>query len=298
MSAETPPLSAEYSVSSEDASLLKRLIGGIQDDEELKQHLLQIRSEAYAAQPYMCINAFEFARLRIAKHPAYKYVLKLGKERKDAIFLELPCCVGGDSRLAIMDGYPRENVITSDIVADYWPIGHKLFKTTPETYPVPFLPGDIFDPNFLRPGVPPLPTTAEITDSPPLKSLTSLTPLQHHVSIIYASLFFHLFEKEKQAQLAHLFASLLSPVPGSIIFGYHSGASDTEEDKNGRSRITGRGYATFDNSPATWKELWTGADGPFTPDQITFETIARQTALVIKGADPKHYFHVWSITRV
>lgn len=44
---------ADYNVSSEEASLLKRVIGGIQDDEELKQHLLQIRSEAY------CVVCFQ-----------------------------------------------------------------------------------------------------------------------------------------------------------------------------------------------------------------------------------------------
>lgn len=46
MAGKTPD--AEYNITSEEANSLKRVIGGIQDDEELKQHLLEIRSEAYA----------------------------------------------------------------------------------------------------------------------------------------------------------------------------------------------------------------------------------------------------------
>ena len=34
---------------------------------------------------------------------------------------------------------------------DFWTLGHKLFGTTPETYPVAFLAGDILDGAFLAP---------------------------------------------------------------------------------------------------------------------------------------------------
>lgn len=57
MSDGPPPLDAEYDISSEDASLLKRVIG-IQDDEELKQHLLQIQAEAYAVSGYIFKSCF------------------------------------------------------------------------------------------------------------------------------------------------------------------------------------------------------------------------------------------------
>lgn len=229
--------------------------------------------------------------------------------------------VGGDSRAAILNGYPKENVLASDLfsgkplkprsfnlrltwhVLDYWKIGHKLFKTTPETHPVPFLQGDIFDPNFLRPGVLPLNSPAEIVDiPPPLKSLTSLTPLQHHVSVIYTAAFFHLFEEDKQRQLVFLFASLLSPLPGSIIFGSHTGASDSDEDKSGKDRVTFRGEKAFAHSRTSWKELWTGKDGPFKPDQISLkvEVVERDRRFVHhhQSLGVKTYHHVWSITRI
>ena len=87
--------------------------------------------------------------------------------------------MGTDARKLIADGYPREQVITSDLrqggpflptwgrqqgvktppcllsfclrlLAEYANLGHKLFKTTPETYPIAFVPGDVFDPNHLE----------------------------------------------------------------------------------------------------------------------------------------------------
>ncbi|TFK50607.1 hypothetical protein OE88DRAFT_1661120 [Heliocybe sulcata] len=33
-----------------------------------------------------------------------------------------------------------------------WHLGHELYKLTPDTFPVRFLPGDLFDDAFLQPG--------------------------------------------------------------------------------------------------------------------------------------------------
>lgn len=173
MTVQAPPLDIEYNLSTEEANLLKPIVG-IQDDEELKRHILEVRSEAYsvcrltvhwtsvcviiATGLSLCVYSWiplcEVThllqhqlilrriltrccklRFRITKHPAYQYALKLGKERENAIFLELPCCgervdgffwcpisqnyslVGGDSRVTILDGYPKENVLASDLLS-------------------------------------------------------------------------------------------------------------------------------------------------------------------------------------
>lgn len=42
--------------------------------------------------PYPCIRIFAFTWLRATKNPAYGHVLKLGKERENAIFIDLGCC--------------------------------------------------------------------------------------------------------------------------------------------------------------------------------------------------------------
>ncbi|KIJ29318.1 hypothetical protein M422DRAFT_188612, partial [Sphaerobolus stellatus SS14] len=248
-----------YKPTQEDLIYLKNLTG-IQDEDLLKEHVLKVQAEAFSIYPYPCIRFFQFITSRIASHPAYHEILKLGKERKGAIYLELACCFGNDVRKVISDGYPIENIIASDLKEDFWIVGHKFFRTTPETFPVPFLAGDVFDPSFISPDISPAPisSTPPTTEVPILKTLTSLTPLQHHVSIIHAASFFHLFNEEPQRRLAFLLGSLLSPLPGLMIIGTHGGLLDTEENKKGAPRFIDLVGSLFAHSPTSWRELWIG----------------------------------------
>ena len=72
-------------------------------------------------------------------------------------------------------------------------MGHKLFKTTPDTYPVPFVSGDIFDPEFISES--PVVYDKLPTEAPVLSELKSLNPLKGHVSAISVCNFFHLFNE-------------------------------------------------------------------------------------------------------
>ncbi|KAI0090002.1 hypothetical protein BDY19DRAFT_1056370 [Irpex rosettiformis] len=233
----TPLDSAIYDA---DVDFLSTLTG-IKDPEELKQHILKVQADAYAVFPYPCIRNFAISKTKINHYPAYQDLLKLGKERKGAIFLELACCVGNDIRRAVLDGFPASQAVGTDLNAGkqtgfypafilkqrltpfrvvskgFWDVGHMLFKSTSETFPVKFIAGDILQPSFFDP-------QAKVEDSPPdLTTLASLTPLVGHVSAIHASSFFHLFDEEHQLKLAHLVNALLSPEPGSIAFGAHGG---------------------------------------------------------------------------
>lgn len=74
--------------------------------------------------------------------------------------------------------------------------------------------------------------------------------LQGHISAIYASSFFHLFNEERQLELAK---RLLTHTKGSIIFGSHvalleKGYAGAEDDE----------WKMFCHSPESWKELWDG----------------------------------------
>lgn len=141
------------------------------------------------------------------------------------------------------------------IIAEYWSLGHQLFKTTPESYPAHFFGGDIFDENLLKAG--PILDTGATPESPrpELASSKSLTPLNGHVSVIHTSSFFHLFTEKEQLVLAQKMAGLLSPVPGSTIFGMHAGLAvkGFRTDRNRRD-----GSFNFCHSPESWKELWDG----------------------------------------
>ncbi|TFY73288.1 hypothetical protein EWM64_g10724 [Hericium alpestre] len=289
-----PPLDESlYNLNEEEVSFYKQQTG-IQDDEELKRHIIAIQTEAYAVFPFPCITTFHFAKLKISHLPAYPQLLKLGKQRPGAIFLDIGCCFGNDAFKAIADGYPLENVVASDLYQGFWDAGLKLFKRTPETYPVPFIAGDVFDHANLEPV--PVFTAASppTTPRPVLKDLTSLNPLRGHLSAIHASAFFHLFQEDKQLELARALACLLSPEPGSMIFGQHGGLPE----KGFRvTPIADR--KMFCHSPDSWKELWDGV--VFEKGTVKVEAeIVPASREELGGLYPniKFWWLNWSVTRL
>lgn len=78
----------------------------------------------------------------------------------------------------------------------------------------------------------------------------SLNPLRGHLSAIHTSAFFHLFNKDKQIIVARKLASLLSALPGSMIFGSQNGSQIPQEAMK-------RGKPSYDHSPESWKKMWT-----------------------------------------
>lgn len=208
-------------------------------------------------------------RLKMCRYPtAYADLLKLGRERAGALYLDLGCCVGNDLRKAVADGFPVSQVLACDLhpgmalsrrssystdsrtCAEFWEMGHKLFKTTPETFPVPFIQADVFDTACLAPL--PFPSAPPPEPLPPLATLQTLTSLSGSLSAIHTSSFFHLFSEDQQLQLARLIAPLLRPEPGSMIFGGHVGlpARGFHHHKNTH------GIQMFCHSPGSWKEMW------------------------------------------
>ncbi|KAI0374559.1 hypothetical protein BV20DRAFT_1049336 [Pilatotrama ljubarskyi] len=244
-----------YSIDDEALEFMKTLTG-IEDPEKLKKHILNVQAEAYVVRPYNCIRRFSFINLKLGRLPAYQQLLDLGKSRKGAIFLDIGCCFGNDIRKAVYDGYPVENCVASDLHPEFWELGHKLFKSTPETFPIPFIPGDAFDPQHLEP-VPPS-YSPPGTPVPRLSTLTSLNPLRGHISAIHASAFFHLFTEEQQARLARALAGLLSPEPGSMILGSHVGRPEKGLRLEGGQPSSTRTAPMFCHSPESWRELWDG----------------------------------------
>ncbi|GJJ13732.1 hypothetical protein Clacol_007988 [Clathrus columnatus] len=265
---------ALYYITESEARLLKEYTG-ITDDNELKHHILKVQAEAYA----------------LPENSAYPALLKLGKTRENAILLDIGCGFGNDSRRAIADGFPLQNVLCTDLreganhnyepTLGFFNIGHKLFKTAPESFPLAFFRGDIFDTVFTYPQ----PMTI-----PKLSALDNLGQLKGQISIIHASAFFHLFGEEGQRKLAQILGQLLSPQPGSIILGCQIGAP---------ARI----FSTRIFSPDTWKDIWTGDDGPFNPDIVEVHAYPRpldgdeMRASTGPSADGERFWLTWSVLR-
>ena len=168
-------------------------------------------------------------------------------------------------------------------------MGFDLFLDTPETFPAGFIAGDVFDSCMIAPHAPFY--TPPLTAPPELGSLTSLTPLQGRVSAIFMGAFFHLFDEAKQLQIARQVASLLSPLPGSIIFGSHI----TMPVDGIRENFLGN--EAFCHSPESWKELWDGI--LFEKGTVNVEASVKLVDWGIgKGIDVKLIWTSWSVTRV
>ncbi|KAG2154061.1 hypothetical protein DEU56DRAFT_726242 [Suillus clintonianus] len=275
-----------YSLSPEQAAFFKSQVG-IDNDEDLRKHILEVQAKAHKIAPYPCIHAFTFLRLNMSSLPGYEHILKLGRERNNAVLLDIGCCFGVDARKAAADGFPAKNIIASDINNHFLELSHELFKTTPASYPGCLLPGDVFDPEFLSIVAP----SDDISPVPDidLSSLKSLNTLHGRISAINAAAFFHLFNEENQLHLARALAGLLSAQPGSVICGGQTGAL---EKGVVTANIGGSVHRLFCHSPQTWTSLWDGE---------VFEkgTVRVETELVkIPIYDREYLIMSWSVTRL
>ncbi|TFK45994.1 hypothetical protein OE88DRAFT_1638905 [Heliocybe sulcata] len=289
------PLDDRYYYLDEEEAYFFKTETGITDEDELKRHIISVQKKAFEVHQYPCIRIFEFARLKMARLPAYPHLLELGRERQDAIFLDLGCCFGNDVRKAVQDGFPVKNCVASDLENGLWELGHEMFCSTPESFPVPFVQGDILDPEFLRPW-PSLPSKNFAGTETIPRDLQSLNPLRGRVSAVFTGAFFHLFSEQTQAKVAAALACLISDEPGSMLFGVQGGAAE-----KGIWQPTGSAYTMFCHSPGSWRELWTGIFGE---DKVDVQARLRKE---IGGDDffgmfpgNKNPYHVleWSVIRL
>ena len=198
----------------------------------------------------------------------------------------------------VVDG-GKPSLLTRSVLAEFADIGHDLFRTTQETYPIAFIHGDVFDPKHLD-VVPPLASahgasTGSPEDlTPDLCSLTSLNPLHGRVFAIHASSFFHLFDEEKQLHVARALAGLLSQEPGSVIFGMHVGSPEKGIIP---SPIPGELYM-FCHSPESWTELWDGL--VFEKGIVNVQAVLVQMGREEPDAPQNSMFTVlvWTVTRL
>ncbi|KAI5121149.1 hypothetical protein M0805_007147 [Coniferiporia weirii] len=282
-----------YAPSAQEVAFFKGETG-IKSDEELKEHVIAVQKEAWEVVQYMCIRAFGFTKLAITYLPQYADLLKMGRERPGAIFVDFACCFGNDARKAIADGYPMQNVLATDIQQVFWDLGHKLFRTTPETYPVPFVQGDALDLAHIAPRAPFY--APPDTPRPDLAALTSLTPLQGHVAALHTSSFFHLFDEPTQLRTARALASLLSPTPGSMLFGRHG----AEPVPGPRAFANSRGERVYCHSPESWRALWDGE--VFEKGTVEVEAelreMKRRDIQDVLGGETKVYVMAWCVRRL
>ncbi|PPQ90998.1 hypothetical protein CVT25_013923 [Psilocybe cyanescens] len=304
---KTPSLESSLYHLQHDERQFFQLLTGINDDNELRDHILAVQSKAYQIYGYACIlyrfrhatlRALILSRLKIARLPGYLKALKLLEQHKHPILLDIGCCFGNDTRKAVVDGWPVENVIASDLRQGFWDAGHELFKSTPASFPAAFIPGDIFESSMLDTSD----SAADANQQPirPLSSLASLTPLKHQISAIHASSFFHLFYEERQLELAKRLASLLLPERGSIIFGQHGSRPEKgfrmEAIRKDQDAAQAR-EPMFCHSPDSWAKLWTeDIFGPHQQVRVKVDAELQQVQRWdFEDLDAKFYVMNWSV---
>ena len=113
---------------------------------------------------------------------------------------------------------------------------------------------------------------------------------------IHASSFFHLFSEASQLHVARALAGLLSPEPGSVIFGSHVGKAD-----KGFTASPSGVHQMFCHCPESWAQLWDG---------VVFEkgvVVVKANLVEIEREDPdahqstffaKFTILEWSVTRL
>lgn len=90
---------------------------GIKDPDELKRYVIAIQREVYIIHPYPCIRLFHFVKLKARRYSVYNDVLQIAGTHPGALFLDIGCGVGNDTRRLVADGWPAHQVIASDLRA-------------------------------------------------------------------------------------------------------------------------------------------------------------------------------------
>jgi SAM-dependent methyltransferase len=183
----------------------------------------QQAKKAFEIESYPCFQKFMFLHFDLYHSPSYQLVLK--QVKSGDMFLDLGCGLGQDIRRLVYDGAPSENLIGLELRQAFVDLGHELFQDKSD------LKSKFLVQNFF-------------VDTP------EITSLAKKVKVINSGMFMHLWDWEKQIEVAKRMIYLLTPDKGAMITGLHFG-----------SRSAGMWEAVkespmFVHNPETLKDLW------------------------------------------
>jgi hypothetical protein len=172
--------------------------------EQLLMQLVEQRDKAWAIFPYGCVGSFGFLNLEpTLQDPLFQTVAeRLKAPGSTETFLDVGCCLGHVVRQLISDGVSSERLYGTDLQPQFLDLGYELFRDQHRiTSKATFVAGDMVQEDDAR-----------------LEELTG------KIDIIYASAFFHLFEREDQIKAAKRMVRFLRPDnPRAMIFGRNEG---------------------------------------------------------------------------
>jgi SAM-dependent methyltransferase len=171
---------------------------GIMDENELTEHLIEVRRQAWEVYKYRCIASFLFVNYCLRdSYGAEWYDDILKRINGGQQFLDLGCAFGHTARNLVYDGAAQENIISGDLRQEFWDLGYELFRDR-NKFKGTFHQGDIFDPDYL-------------------------SEFDGQIDIVHVSAFFHLFDLDEQKAIVRRLLRLVSSKPGTVIFGRQVG---------------------------------------------------------------------------
>ncbi|KAI9812867.1 MAG: hypothetical protein M1827_004385 [Pycnora praestabilis] len=222
---DVPWFTADIEAIPEAARKLLETYSGI-PSERVVPHILEVRERAWKIWDYPCIGQFRFLDLSISLSPLYPSIVQRVKDGQK--LLDLGCCFAQDVRKLVSDGAPSENIYGADLRFDFIDLGYDLFVDR-ERLKTKFFAADIFD--------------AE----------SDLKEIDGEIDIAYTGSFFHLFDYDRQYQVAVRLVSLLRPRKGSLILGRQVG----NLKPGSYSHRTNESNMMYRHDVASWKEMWT-----------------------------------------
>lgn len=167
-----------------------------------RAHQKKQRDQAWAVFPYGGIGSFSFLDFSSTlQNPQFQAVTaRLTAPGSTETFLDVGCAFGTVVRQLMAEGVSGERLFGTDLQPRFLELGHELFRDAGSSRAT-FVAGDM-----LKEGD------------------TLLDVLDGRIDVIYASAFFHLFEREGQVKAARRMVRFLNPRnPGAMIFGLNGG---------------------------------------------------------------------------
>lgn len=155
------------------------------------------------------MGSFWFLNLTsVIEDPLFQTITTHLKESTE-IFLDIGCCLGQVIRHLIAEGISSERLYGTDLQPLFLDLGYDLFRDRSKNKAT-FIAGDMLQ-----------------NSDPRLEILSG------KVDIIYASAFFHLFEREAQVKIAKQMVRFLRPDnPKAMIFGRQGSPKTKEWEKS------------------------------------------------------------------
>ncbi|KAJ9144790.1 hypothetical protein NKR19_g6310 [Coniochaeta hoffmannii] len=191
---------------------------------DVDAHIRDIRDQAWAVFPYGGIGSFSFLNFNPAlQDPRFQAVAaRLTAPGSTETFLDVGCAFGTVVRQLVAEGVPGERLFGTDLQPRFLDLGYELFRDR-ESSSATFVAGDMLKEDDAR-----------------------LDVLNGRIDVIYASAFFHLFERQGQAEAAKRMVRFLNPRnPRAMIFGL-----------NGGPKI--EGWEKYVLDADSWRGMWEG----------------------------------------